>query len=167
MKALILFLGILISSISYSADEVLCVLEKGIQPGQQMVLLDAGPENGPFKFCWSNGQVVRKGTNKDGRLHGLYQEYYSNGQLTYKHIYRNGVRQDGPLIAFHKNGTVQRKTVISKGKIHGVAKFYGRDGLITSEGPYNYGKKHGIFKYYAKDGSLKRTAVFVEGKRQQ
>lgn len=167
MKASILFLGILISSISYSADEVLCVLEKGIPPGELMVALDPGPRNGPFKFCQHNGQVVRKGANKDGKQHGLYESYHSNGQLHYKHVYRNGVRQDGPLIAFHKNGTVQRKTVISKGKIHGVAKFYGRDGLITSEGPYNYGKKHGIFKYYAKDGSLKRTAVFVEGKRQQ
>jgi antitoxin component YwqK of YwqJK toxin-antitoxin module len=166
MKKLLITL-MLVSPFSYSADEVLCVLEKGIQPGQQMVLLDAGPENGPFKFCWSNGQVVREGTNKDGRLHGLYKKHYSNGQLTYKNIYRNGVPQDGPLIAFHKNGTVQSKTVISKGKIHGVAKFYSRDGLITSEGPYNYGKKHGIFRYYAKDGSLKRTAVFMEGKRQQ
>ena len=167
MKKLLITL-MLVSPFSYSADEVLCVLEKGLKPGQQMVELDAGPENGPFKFCWSNGQVVREGTNKDGRLHGLYKKHYSNGQLTYKNIYRNGVPQDGPSISFHKNGTVKSKAVISKGKVHGVTKqFYSKDGLIRGEGSYNYGKKHGIFRYYAKDGSLKKTEVFMEGKRQQ
>jgi antitoxin component YwqK of YwqJK toxin-antitoxin module len=40
------------------------------------------------------GQLEEKGTYKYGHIHGLYERYYENGQLKEKGTYDNGYKVD-------------------------------------------------------------------------
>ena len=42
-----------------------------------------------------NGEVRSKGTNKDGKMDGLWVSYHDNGQLRSKGTYKDGTK-DGP-----------------------------------------------------------------------
>jgi antitoxin component YwqK of YwqJK toxin-antitoxin module len=56
----------------------------------------------------NNGQLLEKGTRKNGKKVGPWVRYYDNGQLSFKGNYKEGKR-DGPWISHNKDGTVNPK----------------------------------------------------------
>ena len=55
----------------------------------------AGGYDGPWEEYYENGQLMTKGTYKDGDRAGGWEEYYENGQLKMKRTYNAG-GGDGP-----------------------------------------------------------------------
>ena len=51
-----------------------------------------GKLHGDYEEYLSNCQLERKLTYKNGKLDGVWEEYYENGQLNYKITFKNGER---------------------------------------------------------------------------
>ena len=53
-----------------------------------------GKRHGYWEEYYSNGQLDLKGNYVNGNKHGYFELYYSNGQLFYKGFYDMGYRVD-------------------------------------------------------------------------
>ena len=52
---------------------------------------ETGNKHGLWESYFSNGQLSYKGNYVNGEQHGLWESYYDNGQLHYRREYDNGV----------------------------------------------------------------------------
>tara|TARA_B100000470_G_scaffold75298_1_gene57834 strand:+ start:44 stop:379 length:336 start_codon:yes stop_codon:yes gene_type:complete len=66
------------------------------------------PDDGPYEIYHENGQLMMKGTFKDGELDGPYEFYYENGQLDSKGTMKDRVL-DGPVESYYDNGELSYK----------------------------------------------------------
>ena len=78
----------------------------------------------------------------EGKLEGLWEWYYDNGQL-------------------------QDKANFIDGKTHGLSESYWDNGQLTLKANFIDGKAHGLFKIYNEDGSLEQTRTFRNGVEQK
>ena len=64
-----------------------------------------GKKHGPWVAYHSNGRLGAKGNWKNGKGDGLWVSYHKNGRLMSKGTYKDG-EMDGPWVGYDKNGTV-------------------------------------------------------------
>ena len=87
-----------------------------------------------------NGMITKSKNitpiNEKGNSHGLWEVYWSNGQLMYKANYVNG-------------------------KQHGYWEVYWDNGQLSSKGNFVNGKRHGYFEDYYSDGELKYKTYYI------
>ena len=76
--------------------------------GLMLVVSCGGPPDGPFETYYEGGQLVVRGTYKDGEIDGPLEIYLDNGQLWEKTTYKGGV-QEGLFESYHENGEVRDK----------------------------------------------------------
>jgi antitoxin component YwqK of YwqJK toxin-antitoxin module len=74
--------------------------------------------------------------NAKGQLHGIWEEYYDNGQLWYKGTFINGI-EHGPWITYYDTGQLCYKRT------------------------YNMGQRDGIFEWYDEDGSIQEISFYA------
>ena len=77
---------------------------------------------------------------KNGKVEGLYKEYYKSGALWYEANYKNGKKE-------------------------GLAKEYYESGALRGEANYKNGKPEGLVKEYYESGALKSEVNFKDGIR--
>jgi hypothetical protein len=75
--------------------------------------------------------------NAEGKEHGLWERYFSNGKLSCKGDYVDGNRQ-------------------------GLWEYYYDNGKLASKGDYVDGKEHGLWEYYY-DGELCYKGFYDQG----
>ena len=71
-------------------------------------------KEGPFTTWYSNGQVDKKGTVRDGVLDGSYEWHQNSGQLNIKCTYANGLKH-GEYFEYVPNGQLYRKGLYTMG----------------------------------------------------
>lgn len=64
-----------------------------------------GKQEGSWEDYWPNGQLAMKGDYKNGKLDGSYESYSSSGQLLFKGNHKNGMRE-GFWESYHLDGSV-------------------------------------------------------------
>jgi antitoxin component YwqK of YwqJK toxin-antitoxin module len=74
--------------------------------------------------------------NAQGQRHGLWEQYHTNGQLSYKGTYINDM-EHGPWVTYYDSGQLWVK------------------------GTYNMGQRDGIFEWYNLNGSIKETRFYA------
>ena len=74
-----------------------------------------------------------------GKYHGLYKQFFSNGQLRTKGFYDNGVK-NGLWESYHENGTLHSKGIYKNGFWEGLWVDHYEDGSVRSKGFYRNGK---------------------------
>jgi antitoxin component YwqK of YwqJK toxin-antitoxin module len=76
-----------------------------------------GEEKGEFQIVQKedarvsyheNGQLLEKGTRKNGKKEGPWVRYYDTGKLSFKGNYKDGKRS-GPFESYNRDGTVIQK----------------------------------------------------------
>ena len=67
-----------------------------------------GGPDGPFETYFENGQLMDKGTLKDGCWDGPHEFYHENGQLMDKGTFKDG-EMDGPTEVYFENGQLFMK----------------------------------------------------------
>ena len=77
-------------------------------------------------------------TVKGNMNHGIYKDYYENGQIRTDANYHNG-ELDGSYTAYHKNGQIYVQVNYRKGDLDGLVIFYEPDGTIIEETTYKNG----------------------------
>ena len=145
----------------------------------------AGKSEGPWKAWHPNGQVAREGTLKagllagerrfydewgtlhqidrfgdNGKLHGLREEFASNGRRHVDFEYRNDLLVR--YAYYDRDGKVLGEGTRSKGKFK--LKGYNAEGGLRVEGVYlDEGAKDGPWKYYQADGTMDAEEDYAQG----
>ena len=79
---------------------------------------EADLPDGPFEEYYDNGELMLKGTFKDGVPDGPLESYYPNGQLDTKGTLKDGVL-DGPYERYYDNGQLGWKGSYKDGELCG------------------------------------------------
>ena len=117
---------------------------------------------------------------KNGKIHGVYKEYYSNGKIKAKREYTHGIAngadifyyengairhslqvlngelRDGEQIEWYDNGQVRSKYTLINGKAEGDMVFYHKNGMIETKGKYLNDSLIDGFYFYDTLGRLER-----------
>jgi len=107
-----------------------------------------------------------QGTFRNGKLHGLWVEYYDNGQLEWKGTHKDGKRE-GSWVWYYDNGQVRTKGTYKDGKQTGPWVHHYDNGQIWTKGTYKDGKDDGPWVYYHEDGTVdeEETGTYKDGFR--
>jgi len=86
----------------------------------------------------------------NGKLHGTYKAWHSDGQLKYEYMYHNGILH-GTHKEWHKNGQLSCEYNYIKGQINGLCKHWYDNGNLFTEKNFLNGKRHGSYKTWYRD----------------
>ena len=75
-----------------------------------------GKQHGKFKSFHRNGKLSMVGDFFDGKQNGEWFEYYDDGSLYWRLIYKNGVKKDGVFRMYHKNGKIRSEVLYENDK---------------------------------------------------
>jgi antitoxin component YwqK of YwqJK toxin-antitoxin module len=75
---------------------------------------------------------------KEGKKHGLYEKYYTDGRIRLRAMYCDGVLCD-TMRVFYPSGRVESEIPYVNDLRHGVEKNYSETGKVTSSVPYENG----------------------------
>ncbi|MGB0806665.1 MAG: hypothetical protein ACPGRC_08240 [Salibacteraceae bacterium] len=113
------------------------------------------------KSYFSNGNPSRIFSMNKENFEGDYLEYYENGQLYSKTIYKDGLRQ-GTAVLFYENGTIKREKTYVNDQVEGKVIHYAKDGTIEKTEMYLQGIRHGEVNHYS-NGSITSTNIYYDG----
>jgi len=77
-------------------------------------------------------------TVKGNMNHGIYRDYYENGQIRTDATYKNGAL-DGSYIFYHENGKIYVQVDYKKGDLDGLITFYKPNGKVLEKVLYKDG----------------------------
>ena len=122
-------------------------------------------ENGKIKdglrknYHW-NGRLWNRGNYTNGKMNGLWEEFYDSGLPAYRVMKVNG-KAEGLAESFHKNGQIHYAHKYIEGiEEDGLSSYFFDNGQLKRQGNIKDGKKEGIWEYFNKDGSLKKAITF-------
>ncbi len=104
-------------------------------------------ETGVIREVTTEGHKLKYHLNERFEKHGLYQEWYSSGQLYLQINYKNG-KIHGLYEAWHPGGQLYQKMNYENGKLHGPYEEWHRNGELHICHEYVHGKIHTPLKYY-------------------
>jgi hypothetical protein len=84
---------------------------------------------------------------------GVYHEYYKNGNIKIKGVYKNKKR-DGDWSYFYENGKLWSWGEYTNGIRNGGSSVYFENGVLKMEGNYFNNKQVGLWKFYNEKGKL-------------
>ncbi|WP_299012063.1 toxin-antitoxin system YwqK family antitoxin [uncultured Polaribacter sp.] len=124
-----------------------------------------GRLDGIYERYYENGQLERKTNYKGGKRNGLFEEYYENGQLKITTTL-NGDRFTGLTEEYFENGQLLGKSNFNKDNLRvGTVVEYYVNGQLKLKINYKGGKKNGLFEEYYENGQLKSKINYKGGKK--
>ena len=115
-------------------------------------------DNGINEIYFDDGkseQLKLKYTNKESKYHGLYTEYFENGNKKKEIEYSDG-KVHGKLLRYNTEGSLIRELCIENEKDTSIQKDYYSNGVIKLEIDSNKGE----YKYFNKKGLQKFILLF-------
>lgn len=112
---------------------------------------DNGKLDGIYREYYENGQLKLECTYKDGQLDGISKEYYKNNQLSCEYNFKNG-QLDGLCKEYYDSGKIKEEYYCKNGEFEGIYKKYYTNGKEKSEYNYKNGRISGIAKEYRING---------------
>jgi len=101
---------------------------------------------------------------QDGRIHGIYRRYASDGTLLSENEFQKGLRH-GTSRAYTSRGEMIYEINLKKGRAHGEAKQFYRSGAIRKEAFFYNDVLHGPERIYYDTGQLREERVYKKGKQ--
>jgi antitoxin component YwqK of YwqJK toxin-antitoxin module len=71
--------------------------------------------------------------NDQGKRHGYWERYYTNGQLYYKGNFVDGIKHGYWEYYYYSNGQLYSKGNYVNGKLHGYWEYYHDNGKLNSK----------------------------------
>jgi len=130
-----------------------------------------------YKTWYENGNsqssnIKSQGYYDKGKEHGMWKQWYKNGNIKSRGNYDKGERQ-GVWEEWHNNGNI--KSIgsyeldglenINYSKKYGLWEEWNSDGCLKNTCWYDRGKKHGVYNYYYDDGQLGNTGLYNYDKK--
>ena len=85
------------------------------------------------------GKLNYRGSFKDDKQNGIWEQYWDNGQLSSKGSFKDD-KQDGIWERYHENGQSHSKGLFKDGKKDGIWEYYYKNGQLWSKGLFKDGK---------------------------
>lgn len=95
--------------------------------------------------------------------HGLYQEWYDNGQLWVSGYYKDGLRSGQWENFHHPDGALKSKFSYKDGELHGPRAYYNSDGLLIRKTAFDAGVEVGPVVDFSPEGDTLRICPLTEG----
>lgn len=99
-----------------------------------------------------NGRLAKRVFLKNGKPHGLWQEWDTAGRVTYTADWRDG-EGEGLWLYFHPNGIVRERSYVTRDVWHGPTEGWHANGQKSNEGTFVRGVKAAPFRYWREDGT--------------
>jgi antitoxin component YwqK of YwqJK toxin-antitoxin module len=112
---------------------------------------------------YDNGQLEYRHSYKDGKQDGLWEDWYDNGQPAYRGTYKDG-EPDGLLEGWYKNGQPWYRQSYKDGKQDGLWEDWYDDGHLDYRRDYKDGKRDGLWEYWYDNGQPKYKKVYDMGR---
>jgi hypothetical protein len=128
----------------------LCCLALACQPNKS--------EKQPVNKADTAAQNYKPKVLKD-TVGGIYHEYYSNGKVKLRGVYKNGKR-DGDWNYFYENGNLWSMGEYTNGVRNGLSNVFYQNGVLRMEGNYRNNKRSGVWKFYNESGKLIKEVNF-------
>ena len=111
------------------------------------------------------GWLSSSSTYRNNVRHGMYREYYPDGNPMLEVEYRMGERT-GVSTAYHANGQPSKKGAYDdEGEATGKWETWADDGTLTGWAHYKKGKLAGPFEFYHPNGKLAEKGTYSEDGR--
>lgn len=122
------------------------------------VNLKEGKRHGLMQEYYPEGSIKAVSTWKDGEVHGEVVHYYEGGQLKSKGYFFNGQPTDS-FISYHPNGAIHKQVTYEKGKLVGEALFYNEDGSLYEKDVYDQNGNLVYLIKFDQEGKVRDEAV--------
>ncbi len=100
---------------------------------------------------------------KNGKLHGLYEAFYYNGNLLVRRNYKNG-KENGLHEGWYDNGQLNLRCNYKNDKRDGLCEIWDSDGGLSHRYWYKDGIYEGLYQTWYPDGTKGVTCNFKDGK---
>ena len=111
---------------------------------------------------------IRKNrVNRRGNRVGIWEFYYSNGNISSKGLYVNG-KEEGIWEIYYSNGNIDAKGLYVDGNREGIWESYWSNGNLFRIGSYKEGLLDGLRNLVETSGCLsgsRKTGAIVTGKQ--
>jgi antitoxin component YwqK of YwqJK toxin-antitoxin module len=97
------------------------------------------PYTGWSKSMYDDGQIKSLVQYKDGKVDGLWIEWFANGQKEEEANYKDG-KLDGLVTGWYDNGQKKYEVNFKDDKLDGLTTSWDEHGLKSGEGNYKDGK---------------------------
>jgi antitoxin component YwqK of YwqJK toxin-antitoxin module len=125
----------------------------------------------------NNGHIWQLLDVVDGRAHGIYQEWYSNGQLRIQAFIIEGLADindlaqtswvfNGKSEVWDEQGNPIAEILYEKGLLHGPSSYFYPNGQLSQLIPYHQGNIHGETIRYDEEGNVLERVPFLQGQKQ-
>lgn len=103
---------------------------------------------------------------KNGKMHGRWVEYYTNGNIAKDEFYQDGL-EHGRQTAFNHDGTLKRDCFFKNGKPEGKQKnlYRSNTGDFWQESNCKNGIRQGQFTETFLNGNLKTKGEYLDGEK--
>ena len=118
---------------------------------------------GLVEFQYGNGKLRAKGSLKNGKEEGYWEDYNEDGTLFSKGNYING-SPSGNFKFYHENGILEEEGKFVLGKKEGKWNTYWDNGNMKRQGIWKNGKAKGLFKFFNSDGKIIKIEIWKNGK---
>ena len=109
---------------------------------------------------WDNGQLqCFSNIHGDGKLDGVFIQWYEDGQKKYERTYKDG-EEDGLLTIWYEDGQKRSEVTYKDGKIDGLLTCWYEDGQKRLEATYKDGKLNGKWISWYENGQKKQEATY-------
>ena len=173
----------------YAASESVVINGTTINPSDTINKKDA---NSKKQGIWirtdkKTGKKINEGKYINNKKVGIWNKYYSSGNLKSNITYISG-QPDGYAKIYYDNGKLEEEGIWKgdkwvgeykyyyangnpcyawkyneKGERSGQQKYFHENGKVKIEGKWDAGKEQGVVKEYHEDGSIKSEKTFNNG----
>jgi len=120
------------------------------------------PYSGPFIDYYLNGEKKINGTIENGTLTGIYNEYYSTGQISRIAFFKAGLLE-GKDRHFFRNGQLYSSVENFNGETHGDWKIYFENGKLSQHSTFKKGNIYGKSISFRSNGDTLSIRKIVNG----
>lgn len=92
------------------------------------------------------------GVLPNGRRHGIYRTYYSDGAIRMVANYDDG-KLDGMCVKYYESGAVSYEAFYVADALHGTCGYWDETGVLRDCGEYDHGRRHGVAAQYDPTGA--------------
>ena len=107
----------------------------------------------------SEGNKIKSFNVIDGKLSGIYEEFFSDGQIKL-FIEMDSGNKNGEFKSFYENGNLKESMIFENGLVNGKRISYWVNGLKKEENNFVSGAMRGENIFYYSNGKIRRRIFF-------
>ncbi len=130
---------------------------------KKLVSIHRNQFHGDYTEWYENGRLKEKGMFRNGKKEDLWQTWYENKSLKSTGKYANN-RKHGKWVWFYSSTKVRNRSTFRNGKLEGVELIYHENGKVEAKSYYNKGMRHGLSIKNSEIGSILEKKKYWKGK---